>query len=121
MQIGSLVVCINNNPNKTEVSRVMKDNGYVFPNNEELYTVRGFQLKGNGGINRNNIYLEEIVNKPLTIHWLATGKTTDMEMGFGINRFKEVLPPMDIEEITQYQHIKVERIETNCKEPAETH
>jgi hypothetical protein len=71
----------------------MYENGYAFPEFKGIYVVRGYQP---GDAQNQNIYLEEIVNKPLAIRW-AEGDITHMEMGFGVNRFRELLPPQDKE------------------------
>ena len=105
MQVGSLVICINNDTQRTEASRIMAQKGYVFPNKESIYIIRGFQPRIVSSDDSHNIYLEEIVNPPIELMWRAyQNKITNIEMGFGIDRFKEIQPPMDLTEIIEAQH-----------------
>lgn len=95
MKVGSIVTCINNDPFKTKVSLAMYAAGYTFPELNAEYVVRGFQ-EGSSG----NILLEEIVNETVRVRYTNTNETIITEMGFGDDRFRELLPPQT-EELKQ--------------------
>ena len=93
MKVGSIVELINDQNWK------YKDQGIdVYPVKGVEYTVRSIITFPNGA----GIALEEIVNEP---RWFINGY---VEVHFAIHRFKELLPPIDMNEI----------IENLLKEPA---
>lgn len=87
MKVGSIVECVNDSIDSTYAVAV-KQSGQIFPVKGKIYTVRGFQ-----STQLSNIYLEEIVNSPLK----HLGGII-IEVGFRSDRFRELLPPIEIQD-----------------------
>lgn len=73
-KVGEKVVCIDNTPKQIQ----LKELGFIYPKNNEIYTVRGFTPSGTG------IFLEEIINLPMRTH---SGMA---EIGFEMRRFRKL-------------------------------
>lgn len=82
MKVGSIVECVNNkNPNQG------RWDGCEIPKLNHPYTVRNItKCPNSGGI---TVRLEEIIN--------PINKDTGSEFGYKIERFRELLPPMEIQ------------------------
>lgn len=92
MKVGSLVECVNNDG---------VDNGAIVPRLETPYTIREIrpypgQLPG--------VLLEEIVNG-------GYPQRADIEVCYKIERFRELLPPMDsVEEFVNENTLELQEL-----------
>lgn len=90
MKVGSLVECVggaDSSDANRRVARILKtDYNYVFPVIKGIYVVRGFMtLCGEIGV-----LLEEIINP------VANTVEGKKEIGFLIDEFRGIQPPMQI-------------------------
>lgn len=98
MKVGSLVEIVRVAPsgiNETATKEAINNAGYKYPEFNVVYTIRGFTDPS-----CDAIYLEEIVNPEINTRYGLC------EVGFGIRKFLELQPPMDLSEIQEYQHPK---------------
>lgn len=87
MRVGSIVRLINDNWSREDIDRIKLLNS-IAPVRNKDYTIRDI-VHGNKGI---GVTLEEIKNPIIS---------EQGEAMFNIDRFRELLPPMDIEELME--------------------
>ena len=101
MKIGSLVECINDNWAPTIVDPVFCAH-IIFPIKGPIYVVRNIITDKDG----TGILLEEIVNP---VEKFPNGEIG--EARWGVSRFRELQPPMDISELISLEKEIVSVIE----------
>lgn len=91
MKVGSLVELVDDSFNERVKGIACLFYGYVYPVKAEIYTIREIYETPYG----RGILLEEIKN-PEVVNAMGLS-----EMGFTIERFRELQPPMDISELIE--------------------